>query len=148
MSREKPLTKPVRNDKLKAALSGYQAEVRLPPTRARLYREAGATSLKHAIIVTGGKQYRVAEGDVIFVEKLDVEAGETVKFDRVLAVIDEDKAVFGTPVVENAVVSGNVVKNGKSKKIRVYKMKPKKGYRRSQGHRQPYTKVEITKIEA
>ena len=118
----------------------------LPPTRARLYREAGATSLKHAIIVTGGKQYRVAEGDVIFVEKLDVEAGETVKFDRVLAVID--KAVFGTPVVENAVVSGNVVKNGKSKKIRVYKMKPKKGYRRTQGHRQPYTKVEITKIEA
>ena len=120
----------------------------LPPTRARLHREAGATSLKHAIIVTGGKQYRVAEGDVIFVEKLDVEAGETVKFDRVLAVIDEDKAVFGTPVVENAVVSGNVVKNGKSKKIRVYKMKPKKGYRRTQGHRQPYTKVEITKIEA
>lgn len=120
----------------------------LPPPRARLYREAGATSLKHAIIVTGGKQYRVAEGDVIFVEKLDVEAGETVKFDRVLAVIDEDKAVFGTPVVENAVVSGNVVKNGKSKKIRVYKMKPKKGYRRTQGHRQPYTKVEITKIEA
>lgn len=129
-------------------MSGYQAEVRLPPTRARLYREAGATSLKHAIIVTGGKQYRVAEGDVIFVEKLDVEAGETVKFDRVLAVIDEDKAVFGTPVVENAVVSGNVVKNCKSKKIRVYKMKPKKGYRRTQGHRQPYTKVEITKIEA
>ena len=129
-------------------MSGYQAEVRLPPTRARLYREAGATSLKHAIIVTVGKQYRVAEGDVIFVEKLDVEAGETVKFDRVLAVIDEDKAVFGTPVVENAVVSGNVVKNGKSKKIRVYKMKPKKGYRRTQGHRQPYTKVEITKIEA
>ena len=129
-------------------MSGYQAEVRLPPTRARLYREAGATSLKHAIIVTGGKQYRVAEGDVIFVEKLDVEAGETVKFDRVLAVIDEDKAGFGAPVVENAVVSGNVVKNGKSKKIRVYKMKPKKGYRRTQGHRQPYTKVEITKIEA
>ena len=104
--------------------------------------------MKHAIIVTGGKQYRVAEGDVIFVEKLDVEAGEAVKFDRVLAVIDEDKAVFGTPVVENAVVSGNVVKNGKSKKIRVYKMKPKKGYRRTQGHRRPYTKVEITKIEA
>lgn len=129
-------------------MSGYQAEVRLPPTRARLYREAGATSLKHAIIVTGGKQYRVAEGDVIFVEKLDVEAGETVKFDRVLAVIDEDKAVFGTPVVENAVVSGNVVKNGKSKKIRVYKMKPKKNYRRTQGHRQPYTKVEITAINA
>ena len=104
--------------------------------------------MKHAIIVTGGKQYRVAEGDVIFVEKLDVEAGEAVKFDRVLAVIDEDKAVFGTHVVGNAVVSGNVVKNGKSKKIRVYKMKPKKVYRRTQGHRRPYSKVEITKIEA
>ena len=129
-------------------MSGYQAEVRLPPTRARLYREAGATSLKHAIIVTGGKQYRVAEGDVIFVEKLDVEAGETVKFDRVLAVIDEDKAVFGTPVVEGATVTGKIIKTGKSKKIRVYKMKPKKGYRRTQGHIQPYTKVEITKIEA
>ena len=121
--------------------------------------------MKHAIIVTGGKQYRVAEGDVIFVEKLDVEAGETVKFDRVLAVIDaeagssikfdqvlavidENGCVFGTPVIEGAVVTANVVKNGRGKKIRVYKMKPKKGYRRTQGHRQPYTKVEITKIEA
>ena len=104
--------------------------------------------MKHAIIETGGKQYRVAEGDVIFVEKLDVEAGESVKFDRVLAVIDEENTVFGAPVIEGASVSANVVKNGKSKKIRVYKMKPKKGYRRTQGHRQPYTKVEITKIEA
>lgn len=129
-------------------MSGYQAEVRLPPTRARLYREAGATSLKHAIIVTGGKQYRVAEGDVIFVEKLDVEAGETVKFDRVLGCHRRGQGCFRHPRGGNAVVSGNVVKNGKSKKIRVYKMKPKKGYRRTQGHRQPYTKVEITKIEA
>ena len=104
--------------------------------------------MKHAIIVTGGKQYRVAEGDVIFVEKLDVEAGETVKFDQVLAVIDEEASVFGTPVVEGAVVTGNVVKNGKSKKIRVYKMKPKKGYRKTQGHRQPYTKVQIEAITA
>lgn len=121
----------------------------IPPAhKSETLQRGRCNELKHAIIVTGGKQYRVAEGDVIFVEKLDVEAGEAVKFDRVLAVIDEDKAVFGTPVVENAVVSGNVVKNGKSKKIRVYKMKPKKGYRRTQGHRQPYTKVEITKIEA
>ena len=127
-------------------MSGYQAEACLPPTRARLYREAGATSLKHAIIVTGGKQYRVAEGDVIFVEKLDVEAGEAVKFDRVLAVIDEDKAVFGTPVVENAVVSGNVVKNGKGKKIDVIKYKAKKNEKKKIGHRQPYTKVQIDKI--
>ena len=103
--------------------------------------------MKHAIIETGGKQYRVAEGDVIFVEKLDVEAGESVKFDRVLAVIDEENTVFGAPVIEGASVSANVVKNGKSKKIRVYKMKPKKGYRRTQGHRQPYTKVQIVKIE-
>ena len=104
--------------------------------------------MKHAIIVTGGKQYRVAEGDVIFVEKLDVEAGDAVKFDQVLAVIDEESSVFGTPTVEGAVVVGNVVKNGKGKKIRVYKMKPKKGYRKTQGHRQPYTKVQIEAINA
>ena len=104
--------------------------------------------MKHAIIETGGKQYRVAEGDVIFVEKLDVEAGESVKFDRVLAVIDEENTVFGAPVIEGASVSANVVKNGKSKKVRVYKMKPKKGYRRTQGHRQPYTKVQIEAVNA
>lgn len=104
--------------------------------------------MKHAVIVTGGKQYRVAEGDVIFVEKLNAEAGETVKFDSVLAVIDEETSVFGTPVIEGASVSANVLKNGKSKKIRVYKMKPKKGYRRTQGHRQPYTKVQIETINA
>ena len=101
--------------------------------------------MKHAIIVTGGKQYRVAEGDVIFVEKLDAAAGEKVKFDQVLAVIDGDDAVFGKPAVEGATVSANVVKNGK---VRVYKMKPKKGYRRTQGHRQPYTKVQIEAINA
>ena len=104
--------------------------------------------MKHAVIVTGGKQYRVAEGDVIFVEKLCAEAGETVKFDSVLAVIDDESSVFGTPVIEGASVSANVLKNGKSKKIRVYKMKPKKGYRRTQGHRQPYTKVQIETINA
>ncbi|MCI6646987.1 MAG: 50S ribosomal protein L21 [Oscillospiraceae bacterium] len=104
--------------------------------------------MKHAIIETGGKQYRVAEGDVLFIEKLDVAAGDTVKFDRVLAVIDEDSTKFGTPVVEGASVSANVVKNGRGKKIRVFKMKPKKGYRRTQGHRQPYTKVQIETINA
>lgn len=104
--------------------------------------------MKHAIIETGGKQYRVAEGDVIFIEKLDVEAGQAVKFDRVLAIIDDEGSVFGKPMVEGATVSANVVKNGKSKKIRVYKMKPKKGYRRTQGHRQPYTKVQIESINA
>ena len=104
--------------------------------------------MKHAVIETGGKQYRVAEGDVIFVEKLDVAEGEAVVFDRVLAVIDEEGSVFGTPVIEGASVSATVQKNGKSKKVRVYKMKPKKGYRRTQGHRQPYTKVLIGTINA
>lgn len=99
-----------------------------------------------AIIVTGGKQYKVAEGDTLFIEKLPVEAGDTVKFDQVLALLDEDKATFGTPVVEGASVEASVVKNGKGKKIRIFKYKPKKGYRKRQGHRQPYTKVTIEKI--
>ena len=104
--------------------------------------------MKTAIIVTGGKQYRVAEGDVIFVEKLDVPAGETINFDQVLAVVDGEVAKFGAPAIEGASVTANVVKNGKSPKVRVYKMKPKKGYRRTQGHRQPYTKVQIATINA
>ena len=104
--------------------------------------------MKHAIIETGGKQYRVAEGDVIFIEKLNAEAGEAVTFDKVLAVVDGDKATFGTPVVEGAKVEANVVKNGKGKKVMIFKYNPKKGYRRRQGHRQPYTKVTIGKIEA
>lgn len=104
--------------------------------------------MKNAIIVTGGKQYRVSEGDVIFVEKLEAEDGSTYTFDKILAVVDGEKALFGAPYVEGATVSANVVKNGKSKKIRVYKMKPKKGYQRTQGHRQPYTKVQIQSINA
>ena len=100
----------------------------------------------HAIIETGGKQYKVAEGDTLFIEKLPVEAGETVTFDKVLAVLDGDKATFGAPVVDGAKVTASVVKNGKGKKIIVFKYKPKKGYRRKQGHRQPYTKVTIGKI--
>ena len=104
--------------------------------------------MKNAVIVTGGKQYRVSEGDVIFVEKLEGEAGASLKFDKVLAVIDGEDVRFGKPYVEGAFVSANLVKTGKSKKIRVYKMKPKKGYRRTQGHRQPYTKVQIESINA
>ena len=104
--------------------------------------------MKHAIIETGGKQYRVAEGDVVFIEKLNVEAGETVTFDKVLAVINDETSVFGAPVVEGATVSASVVKNGKAKKVRVYKMKPKKGYRNTKGHRQPYTQVQISAINA
>ena len=100
----------------------------------------------NAIIVTGGKQYKVSEGDVIYIEKLDNEAGDTVKFEQVLAIIDGEKATFGTPVVEGASVEAKIVKNGKGKKVIVFKYKPKKGYRRKQGHRQPYTKVTIGKI--
>ena len=90
----------------------------------------------------------MAEGDTLFIEKLPVEAGDTVTFDKVLAVLDGDKATFGAPVVDGAKVTASVVKNGKGKKVIVFKYKPKKGYRRKQGHRQPYTKVTIGKIEA
>ena len=100
----------------------------------------------HAIIETGGKQYKVTEGDTLFIEKLEAEAGQAITFDKVLAILDGDKATFGAPVVEGASVAATVVKNGKGKKVRIFKYNPKKGYRKRQGHRQPYTKVEISKI--
>ncbi len=99
-----------------------------------------------AVIVTGGKQYTVSEGDVLYIEKLNVEADETVKFDQVLAVLDGENTKVGTPVVEGASVEAKVVKNGKAKKIVVFKYKAKKNEKKKMGHRQPYTKVEITKI--
>ena len=98
-----------------------------------------------AVIVTGGKQYTVAEGDVLYIEKLNAEAEATVKFD-VLAVLDGENTKIGTPVVEGAAVEAKVVKNGKGKKIHVLKYKAKKNEKKKIGHRQPYTKVEITKI--
>ena len=103
--------------------------------------------MQHAIIVTGGKQYRVAEGDILFIEKLPVESGETVTFDQVLAVVNsEADPIIGTPTVAGATVTAKVVKNGKGKKLRIFKYKPKKNYRRRQGHRQPYTQVQIDAI--
>ena len=102
----------------------------------------------NAIIVTGGKQYKVAEGDVLFIEKLEAEAGETIPFDQVLAILDGETATFGAPVVEGASVTATVVKNGKGKKVRIFKYNPKKGYRKRQGHRQPYTKAQIGTIKA
>ena len=99
-----------------------------------------------AIIVTGGKQYTVAEGDVIFVEKLNAEEAATVNFEQVLAVLDGENTKIGTPVVEGAAVEAKVIKNGKGKKIDIIRYKAKKGEKRKMGHRQPYTKVEITKI--
>ena len=98
-----------------------------------------------AIIVTGGKQYAVSEGDTLFIEKLDAEAGAKVEFE-VLALVNGSETKFGTPVVEGVKATATVVKNGKGKKIRIFKYNAKKGYRKRQGHRQPYTKVEITKI--
>lgn len=100
----------------------------------------------YAVIETGGKQYKVNEGDFIYVEKLDVEDGAAVTFDKVLVVGEGADIKVGAPVVDGATVEGNVVKTGKGKKVVVFKMKPKKGYRKKQGHRQAYTKVEIKKI--
>lgn len=99
-----------------------------------------------AIIVTGGKQYNVQEGDVLFIEKLGVEAEQSVKFDQVLAIVDGANSKFGTPVVPGASVEAKVLKNGKGKKITVFKYRPKKDSKSCQGHRQPYTKVQIEKI--
>jgi large subunit ribosomal protein L21 len=99
----------------------------------------------YAIIATGGKQYRVSEGDVLFIEKIDAEVDSTVSFD-VLLVENEGDVKVGTPVLEGVKAEGKVVAQGRGEKIIVFKYKAKKNYRRKQGHRQPYTKVEITKI--
>ena len=101
----------------------------------------------YAIIESCGKQYKVAEGDVVFFEKLDAEEGKKVTFDKVILVSEEGKVQVGNPYVKGIKVEGKVVSHGKGKKILVYKYKAKKNYRRTQGHRQPYTKVEITKIK-
>ena len=99
-----------------------------------------------AVIVTGGKQYTVAEGDILYIEKLNAEAETTVKFEQVLAVLDGENSKIGAPVVEGAAVEAKVIKNGKAKKITVFRYKAKKNEKKKMGHRQPYTKVEITKI--
>lgn len=101
----------------------------------------------YAVIVTGGKQYKVAEGDVLYVEKLDVEAESEITFDNVLA-LSTDAGFKAGKDAEGATVSAKVLKNGKGKKITVFTYKPKKDEKRKMGHRQPYTKVEITKINA
>ncbi len=101
----------------------------------------------YAIIESCGKQYKVAEGDVVFFEKLDTEEGKKVSFDKVIFVSNGDKTEIGNPYVKGVKVEGKVIAHGKGKKIIVFKYKPKKNYRRKQGHRQPYTKVEITSIK-
>ena len=107
--------------------------------------KVGANKMK-AVIVTGGKQYTVSEDDVLYIEKLGAEADATVTFDQVLAVVDGENSKFGAPVVAGASVEAKVIKNGKGKKITVFKYRPKKDSKSIRGHRQPYTKVEITKI--
>lgn len=102
----------------------------------------------YAIIKTGGKQYRVSEGDTLSVEKLAVEAGQEVIFDEVLCVGEGEQMNFGTPFVANAKVTAKVVEHGKGEKILVFKYKAKSNYRRRQGHRQPFTKVVIEAIQA
>ncbi len=100
----------------------------------------------YAVIETGGKQYRVQEGDVLFVEKLDVVEGDTIDFDKVLIMSKDGDLVAGKPYVENAKVEASVLEQGKAKKMIVFKYKAKKNYRKKQGHRQPYTKVKVEKI--
>lgn len=102
----------------------------------------------YAVVSTGGKQYRVQEGDVLFVEKLNAEVDSTVELTEVLAVSNGETLKVGTPVVEGAKVVAKVVAQGKSKKVTVFKYKAKKDYRRKNGHRQPYTKLVVEKIEA
>ena len=101
----------------------------------------------YAIVETCGKQYKVAQGDIVFFEKLETEEGKKITFDKVVLVSDEGKIEVGNPYVKGVKVEGKVVAHGKGKKIIVYKYKAKKNYRRTQGHRQPYTKVEITAIK-
>ena len=101
----------------------------------------------YAIIETGGKQYKVNEGDVLFIEKLDVNEGDTVTFDRVKAVSVGSEFKVGAPTVEGATVTANVISNGKGKKIHVIKYKAKKNEKKKIGHRQPYTKLQITAIQ-
>lgn len=102
----------------------------------------------YAIIVTGGKQYKVENGDVVFIEKLDVEADSEITFDKVIAIGADDGIKVGTPYVDGATVTAKVIKNGKGKKVVVATYKPKKNEKRKMGHRQPYTKVEISAINA
>ncbi len=102
----------------------------------------------YAIIETGGKQYKVREGDTLFVEKLPKEPGETVEIDKVLAVGEEGQLKIGSPTVEGAKVTLKVVRHGKGRKIIVFKYKPKKNYRRKTGHRQPFSEVTVDKIQA
>src|SRR5690554_278176 len=113
---------------------------------ARLVR--GGKNSMYAVIETGGKQYKVQEGDIISIEKLNAKAGDEVTFDKVLVLNDGNTLQVGAPILEAAKVVGSVVENGKGKKVIIYKYKAKKDYRKKQGHRQPYTMVKIESLSA
>ena len=133
-----------RYDKLsKPLIAGIKRRFR-PPGSSEIIEKAGREMF--AVIETGGKQYKVQYGDVIYVEKLAAAEDETVEF-KVVALFDEKGAKIGTPYVEDASVTGKVLKNGKAKKITVFTYKPKKGEKRKMGHRQPYTKVQIEAVK-
>ena len=106
----------------------------------------GGVAIMYAVIETGGKQYRVQEGDIVRVEKLDVQEGEKVDLSKVLLISNEDGIVVGKPYIDGAKVEATVIEHGKDRKIVIFKYKPKKDYRKKQGHRQPYTKIKIEKI--
>ena len=127
---------------------GVRRELTLiPPHTASLSIFFGGVQM-YAIIKTGGKQYKVAEGDSVFVEKLDAEEGSSVTFDEVILVANGDDVKVGTPLVDGAKVTAKVEKQGKEKKVVTFKYKPKKHSHSKYGHRQPYTKVTVEKIEA
>lgn len=111
---------------------------------ARLVR--GGAIVMYAVIETGGKQYKVQEGDIISVEKIESKEGDKIDFSKVLLVSKEDGLIVGKPYIEGAKVEGSVLEQGKGKKIVVFKYKAKKNYKKKQGHRQPFTKVKIEKI--
>ena len=102
--------------------------------------------MTYAVIETGGKQYKVQEGEIIFVEKIEAAEGDTISFNTVLAASNDGNFVYGNPTVAGASVTAKVIKNGKEKKVIIFKYKSKKTYRNKTGHRQPYTKVQIEKI--
>jgi large subunit ribosomal protein L21 len=127
-------------------VSGHAAETaKAVPEMARL---AGGGAYMYAIIETGGKQYKVQEGDILFIEKLSMDAGEDFAFEKVLAVSDEGNLKTGNPTVSGASVTAKVLAHGKEKKVIIYKYKAKKTERRKNGHRQPYTRVQVLAIQA
>lgn len=118
----------------------------ISPTWREQVRIKGGKKM-YAIVEISGKQYKVQEGDIVFVDRLEnVEEGNKITFDKVLMISDDKKVTIGQDTVKGAKVEASVIGHGKSKKIIVYKFKPKKNYRRTQGHRQPYTKIQIEKI--